>query len=229
MYVCNKCGKSFKYKSRLEYHKPYCKGRRICQNPNCNNLLNQGQEKFCCSRCSGLVNSPGRKHTEETRRKISRSLGGKGEAQKSVTCLNCGKILKPGNKYCNNKCQREKNRKDSTEDWLKHPDKYKQPKSFMRYWLIEQHGEKCYQCGWNEVNPYMNKIPLDMHHIDGNSKNHYPQNLILLCPNCHSLTKNYKMGNQGKGREWVREYYQKRRQNRYLPYVTRLADYMSLN
>lgn len=193
MYTCNECNRQFKNEGHWKIHKPHCKGRRVCQNPNCNNLLlKPEQKKFCSKRCAGLVNSPGRKHLKETRKKISISLGGEGKIQeipKISACFNCGKILKPGNKYCNNKCRLEKNRKDSTKEWLKHPDKYKQPKGFMRYWLIEQHGEKCHQCGWNEVNLHMNKIPLDMHHIDGNSKNHYPQNLILLCPNCHSLTK----------------------------------------
>jgi 5-methylcytosine-specific restriction endonuclease McrA len=34
---------------------------------------------------------------------------------------------------------------------------------------------------------------------------HNPENLELLCPNCHSLTKNYKGSNKGQGRQWRRE------------------------
>ena len=37
-------------------------------------------------------------------------------------------------------------------------------------------------------------------HIDGNSKNNKEENLTLLCPNCHSLTKTYKGANRGNGR-----------------------------
>lgn len=40
-----------------------------------------------------------------------------------------------------------------------------------------------------------NDIPLELHHIDGNSKNHRFSNLQLLCPNCHTLTDNYKSKN----------------------------------
>lgn len=39
-------------------------------------------------------------------------------------------------------------------------------------------------------------MPLELHHIDGNSRNNNLQNLTLLCPNCHTLTPNYR----GKGK-----------------------------
>jgi len=35
-------------------------------------------------------------------------------------------------------------------------------------------------------------IALELHHIDGNSKNNNLENLQLLCPNCHALTENYR-------------------------------------
>lgn len=34
--------------------------------------------------------------------------------------------------------------------------------------------------------------PLDLHHIDGNNKNNKIDNLQVLCPNCHSLTNNFR-------------------------------------
>ncbi len=37
-----------------------------------------------------------------------------------------------------------------------------------------------------------NPIPLELHHIDGNNQNNNLTNLQLLCPNCHSLTNNYR-------------------------------------
>ncbi|TFG24210.1 MAG: hypothetical protein EU529_04875 [Promethearchaeota archaeon] len=50
----------------------------------------------------------------------------------------------------------------------------------------------CPKCRRHEINPYTRKSPLDIHHIDGNRQNNRPENLELLCPNCHALTPNYK-------------------------------------
>ena len=33
-------------------------------------------------------------------------------------------------------------------------------------------------------------IPLEVHHIDGRELNSELDNLKLICPNCHALTKN---------------------------------------
>ena len=48
---------------------------------------------------------------------------------------------------------------------------------------------KCECCGiesWNNK-----ELVFQMHHKDGNSKNNKLDNLILLCPNCHSQTENF--------------------------------------
>ena len=36
------------------------------------------------------------------------------------------------------------------------------------------------------------KIPLELHHVDGNHFNNSFENLVLLCPNCHAKTDNYR-------------------------------------
>lgn len=51
------------------------------------------------------------------------------------------------------------------------------------------------------MNPFSHTIPLDVHHIDGNYLNNSESNLLLLCPNCHSLTDNYKALNSDSSRE----------------------------
>lgn len=48
---------------------------------------------------------------------------------------------------------------------------------------------KCEICG---ITSWQGKpINMQIHHIDGNSANNRLENLILLCPNCHSQTDNY--------------------------------------
>lgn len=51
--------------------------------------------------------------------------------------------------------------------------------------------DKCSQCGWDKKLENMKYTPCELHHIDGNPKNHKRENLQILCPNCHSLTENY--------------------------------------
>lgn len=53
---------------------------------------------------------------------------------------------------------------------------------------------KCDCCGLTE---WMGKpLSLEIHHIDGNRYNNNLDNLQILCPNCHSLTNNWRSRNQ---------------------------------
>ena len=68
--------------------------------------------------------------------------------------------------------------------------------SLIKRALIFLRGEKCERCGWRERNVFTNRIPLQRHHIDGNDHNNRPENLKLLCPNCHALTENWGARNR---------------------------------
>ena len=74
---------------------------------------------------------------------------------------------------------------------------------------MPKYNNKCSRCGWGEINPYTNNIPLEVEHIDGNFMNNNEENLTLLCPNCHSLTSTYKGANAEKGRQARHKYYNK--------------------
>lgn len=62
--------------------------------------------------------------------------------------------------------------------------------------MIEKVGYKCEKCGWGIENPYTHKVPLQIHHLDGNSLNNEESNLQVLCPNCHALTENFGSRNK---------------------------------
>ena len=67
--------------------------------------------------------------------------------------------------------------------------------------IIALRGHKCESCG---LTHWMNNpIPLEVHHIDGQELNSELTNLLLLCPNCHALTDNYRGRNINKGTEKV--------------------------
>lgn len=122
-----------------------------------------------------------------------------------MKCLNCGKEIKQKNKYCSNVCQKEFEYKLYINEWkngiqsgLK--GEY-QISNHIKTYLFNKYGNKCARCGWGEKNIYTNKTPLEVEHIDGNYKNNNEENLILLCPNCHSLTATYKGANLNNGRK----------------------------
>lgn len=70
----------------------------------------------------------------------------------------------------------------------------------IRSYVLEKFNYACVSCGWNKPHPVTNKIPVEIDHIDGNFLNNSEQNLIVLCPNCHSLTPTYRNLNAGNGR-----------------------------
>lgn len=124
-------------------------------------------------------------------------------------CLNCGKELKKGqNKYCSNKCQTEYQHQQYIQRWKNKEENGLKGKygisGHVRKFMLQKTNYQCEKCGWHEVNPFTNLVPLEIHHKDGNYENSYEDNLIVLCPNCHSLTNNFRA--RGKGREGREKY-----------------------
>lgn len=56
--------------------------------------------------------------------------------------------------------------------------------------LITTRTHKCESCSLSEW--LGQPISLEVHHLDGDSTHNIESNLQLLCPNCHSLTSNYR-------------------------------------
>lgn len=128
---------------------------------------------------------------------------------KKYYCLNCGKDITSAknttHKYCSNKCQQEYEYKKWVEQYKENNSiakstKWGQIPNQLRRYIFEKYENKCCKCGWSEINPYTQTLPLEIDHIDGNSENNSENNLQLLCPNCHSLTPTYRGANRGHGR-----------------------------
>ena len=154
---------------------------------NCKQLFESSNKnrKFCSQTCSAVYNNTGR---------IKRKL---------KYCLACSKLLEHNKKiYCNNKCQQNFAKNARTED-----DLLNLSNAALRRHLIEQYGPRCMKCGWCEVHPITGTVPIELNHIDGNAENKQTSNLELLCPNCHSLTPNYRALNKGNGRSQRMERY----------------------
>jgi hypothetical protein len=59
----------------------------------------------------------------------------------------------------------------------------------------------CEICGWAEKNPHWGKIMVQLDHINGINTDQRLENLRVLCPNHHALTKHYMGYNHKKFRE----------------------------
>jgi len=54
---------------------------------------------------------------------------------------------------------------------------------------------RCEKCGWAEKSPD-GRIPLELDHINGDSRDNQLENLRILCPNCHSLESTHRGRNR---------------------------------
>jgi hypothetical protein len=125
---------------------------------------------------------------------------------KIVICLNCGTQKSQKNtrgKYCSNQCQQDHALKARVSDWLE--GKVSLSNKPLRRILAIIHGYECSTCG---VTEWMGApITLEVEHKNGNSEDNSPENVCLICPNCHSQTPTYKGANRGNGRHFRRVRY----------------------
>lgn len=142
----------------------------------------------------------------EHRKFCSNSCSAKSNNEKRAVdisdCIYCSKkfkidrVSRTNKKFCSKECYLLNNK----EIRYNTVESGKASSRIVKKYLIDENGERCMKCGWCEVNTSSGKVPIELEHIDGNSENNKLDNLLLLCPNCHSLTSTYKALNKGNGR-----------------------------
>ena len=124
------------------------------------------------------------------------------EKSKEVTSI--AQLLKAlnlkiaGGNYANIKRNLQRLKIDTSHWTGKSWNKDKQLKDWSQYTriapirkhLINTRGNICECC---RLSTWLNNpITLEVHHINGDRTNNNPDNLQLLCPNCHSLTATWR-------------------------------------
>ena len=119
-------------------------------------------------------------------------------------CLNqsCSKPV--SNIFCSSKCFNEHKNLTLLNAYFNGEWDGSQPKTgfiskIVKNYILARDNYYCTKCGFNKLHPVDNKPVVEVNHIDGNSSNHKEENLETLCPNCHSLTDNYRARNTGFG------------------------------
>jgi len=89
----------------------------------------------------------------------------------------------------------------SVEDYLNNAGSitsHKLKKRLIEEGLLEARCGSCGLASW-----LGRPIPLELHHVDGNPRNNALSNLVLLCPNCHALTGNYRGRKKRRSQESI--------------------------
>ena len=119
---------------------------------------------------------------------------------KTYSCKNCGEESKWShqklNVFCSNQCSGAWKFKESI---CKYRRGELTDRPTIRKVLTEVSGYSCACCNISEWQG--NPITLQVDHIDGHADNNTPDNLRLICPNCHSQTDTFGARNKGNGRK----------------------------
>lgn len=193
--ICEKLNFDIKQITFGENKSDYNINPKKCKN--CGKIIEWEDRKntFCSHSCSAIYNNLGVNRNEIINIYYTE-------------CQNCGKKYdtKKKIKYCDNKCQSESQYKKYISDWkldlVDGKSGLYQVSSYIRKYLFIKNNNKCEKCGWGEINLLTNKVPLEIHHIDGDCTNNKEENLQLLCPNCHSLTNTFGNLNKNSKREF---------------------------
>ena len=157
--------------------KQYNLNPKKCRKCNITLLYEKRYNDFCSQSCAAKFNNLG----------VCRN-----PKKHNRTCPICKHQMSIGAKICR-KCHKEKYKILYTNLNTRYVKS-----SVLRKHYENIRGHKCEKCGntlWNGI-----EIPLNAHHIDGDAYHNGPDNILLLCPNCHAQTPNFCSKNRGNGK-----------------------------
>lgn len=197
---CEQCGTPVKAKRRR-----YCSNRCSLQGTALQRSESKRRPKPSCPQCGKPVLTRGAVHCSRICANVTRRQEAEARRGEPAPCLRCGSTERRprcDGPYCSWDCFNEDRyertgtfarwfaawqagensgtREDGSPDWR------------VRQALVLLRGQRCEECGWAEVNPVSGRVPLHVDHVDGDRTKNRPEDVRLLCPNCHALTPNYQ-------------------------------------
>jgi predicted nucleic acid-binding Zn ribbon protein len=157
----------------------YYKNPKRCKRCGTPILYDRQRNDYCSHSCGGIYNNLG---------KIRNRF-----------CLYCGKELirnpkahAQTKKFCDVNCQTFYNFE------IRIKGGFHITPSCARLYYIAKRGHVCEDC---HLTTWKGKpIPLELHHENGDFDDNTPENVKLMCRNCHAFTETFGVKNTGKGR-----------------------------
>ena len=167
---------------------------RTCERDLCQTtfeVAHASVKKYCSRSCSAIVNNS----------KFPKRPSGP-HSSNGTGCPGCGGYKAPGSSNCHN-CHPTALKRSRIRSWLDGSwsggtDVKLSPT--VRNYLLEQADYSCQKCSVRLFHPDDGASILEVNHIDGDGSNHRPENLEVICPNCHAMTSSYRGRNIGNGR-----------------------------
>ncbi len=167
------------------------------------------ERRFCSMICANRFAGKKRQEENDKRLKDGQDIPEKRGRRSALSpCKECGTLSRRC--FCSMDCYRKNLRLRTSRAWINGEitgSVVSGLSQSIKKWLINEAGQKCQKCGWAEINPATKRCPLEVNHIDGNSENNIKENLEVVCPNCHSLTSNFRALNKTSKRKYRNKYY----------------------
>lgn len=149
----------------------------------------KGTSKFCSRSCSATMNN----------RLWPKRMRLLGPVKKCKACDSTFESVSAD--YCSRRCYLDQRFSSFVIRWKAGDESGRSGYAVSEYIFSYLHKLQCGCCALCKVSEWLGQsLKLQLDHIDGRHQNCSPENVRLLCPNCHAQQPTSGSRNNGKGR-----------------------------